>query len=109
MSRISKFRVNAYDNKKSAKFYLRVRTDDGHLLCTFSVENRGLSYFRKGEWVLTPKANTRTLKTPHGFISMEELKSLFEELRKAKLYEGNKSKGLSFKREGDSVIIKRST
>ncbi|OQY98853.1 MAG: hypothetical protein B6D41_01990 [Chloroflexi bacterium UTCFX4] len=103
------FRINGFDNiTDSIEFYFKAdREDERSLICNFCVADDGIYYYRKGSQILSPKENRNTRNTPHGFISMEDLGSLFEALRKAKLhdFENENEKHLKITRHGRKVII----
>ena len=106
MSAISKFRVNGFDTeKKSTEFYFKVQATDAKLLCNFCVADEGVYYYRINSRIMTPGENKKTRGTVDGFISMENLKELFEMLITAKLHGIDKLKGLKFKKQGKTVII----
>lgn len=88
MSEIKNFRVNGFDptvEKNSVEFYFKTVDDDNNILCSFVICDEGMYYYRPRSGILTPKENKNTRDTYDGFLSMENLKLLFESTIKAKL------------------------
>lgn len=106
MSEISKYRVNGFDiDKNSTEFYFKVKGADEYALGSFCVADDGIYFYRIKSKILTPGENANTRNTFDGYISMENLKELFEALRKAKLRDSDERASLKFKRNGKTVII----
>jgi len=106
MSEIRKFRVNGFDtDSNSTEFYFKVDQDNGLLLCTFCIADDGLYYYRARSKILSPKENANARETFDGFISMEDLKDLFEMLRKAKLVFQSEREKFKLSRQGRKVNI----
>ena len=84
MSTIRKYRVNGFDITDSTEFYFKIGKEDRLLLCSFCVADEGIYYSQaRGSKIISPKENARTRYTTDGFLSMEDLKDLFEMLRRA--------------------------
>ncbi len=108
MSTIRKYRVNGFDITDSTEFYFKIGKEDRLLLCSFCVADEGIYYYRRGSKIISPKENTRTRYTTDGFLSMEDLKDLFEMLRRADLTRPEGEKNLKISRHGKKVIIEES-
>ncbi len=110
MSEIEMFRVNYGDNVtgNGVEFYFRAQTEsDRRQICNFCVSEEGIFYYRKGSRIFTPGEDDDTRSTPDGFIAMEDLCNMFEELRRANLHryeEGIETK-LKGSAKGRKVII----
>ncbi len=105
MSAIRKYRVNGRDITDNIEVYFKVAQEDGLLLCNLCVTDEGIYYYRAGSKILSPKENANARDSDDGFISMEDLKDLFEMLRKAKLFTDEEGKHLKITKQGRKVII----
>jgi hypothetical protein len=103
------FRINGFDSvTKSIEFYFKAdRESDDKLICNFCVADQGIFYYRKGSKILTGKETDRARYSHDGFISMEDLGELFEELGKAGLsnFEPEVEKQWKITRKGKRVAI----
>jgi len=104
MSTIRMYRVNGFDITDSTEFYFKIGNED-RLLCSFCVADESIYYYRRGSKIISPKENARTRYTTDGFLSMEDLKDLFEMLRRADLASFEGGKNLKISRHGKKVII----
>lgn len=88
MSSIVTFRINGYDNsinKDSVEFFLKIVDDDDKVLCNFSIRDDGIYYYRPRSSILSPTESDQSRATDNGFLSMENLKDLFETMAAADL------------------------
>ena len=107
MSEIRYFRLNGYDLINSPEFYVRVDDDNGRAICKLAIDNDGLFYYRPKSQILSDGENEGTRNTPHYYLSMEELKELFEALIKTGLPDNkNQPKRFSIKARGKEVTIR---
>lgn len=107
MSTIRAYRVNGRDIMDSTEFYFKIAKEDELLLCNFAVADEGIYYYKARSRILTLKENARTRDSTDGFISMEDLKDLFEMLRKVKLITSEKGTNLKITKQGRKVIIEK--
>lgn len=109
MPLIQRFRIdNTRPERDQLEFYLKINNDSNKKLMNLCISGDGLYYYKPGSQILSPKENIQTRNTYDGYMSMENLKSLFEQLSKAgwsrKGEEGNEIK-LIISRSGKSVTI----
>lgn len=88
MSKIQRFRVNAYDPvTDEIEVYCKIEDDDGYVLGNLCIAGDGIYYYRAKSRILTRNENANARTTPNSFIAMEDLMALFEALIKAGLSE----------------------
>jgi hypothetical protein len=85
MSAMRQFRINGDDRFYGASFYCKVEDDNKKAMCKLCIDGEGIYYYRSHSQVLTPKENEGTRASFDSFISMEELKKLFEILKKSRV------------------------
>ena len=105
------FRINGFDNVTNGIefFFKATRDSDNSLICNFSVEERGIFFYRKGSKILTTKESPSARNSYDGFISMEDLANLFAALAKAGLayYNSEEESTLEISRKGKKVLIEK--
>ena len=117
MSTIRMFRINGHDpvgrEGKGLEFFYKVFYKVGveeeerrRVLCNLCIDDDGIFYYRAKSSILSPGENKRTRTTYNCYLSMEELKDLFEALIKAGLdYESDDVKRFHISRNRNTVII----
>ena len=107
MSKIRKFRLNGFDLIDSPEFYVRVDDDADRALCKLALDDDGLYYYRSQSQILSRYENARTRNTPHYYLTMEELKDLFEALIKTGWPDdAKKPRRFEIQRRGKEVAIR---
>jgi hypothetical protein len=99
------FRVNHADVTDSTDFYFKVERDDGKLLCNFCMADDGLFYYRAKSQILSPKENWKSRDSYDGFLSMENLRDIFEAIKKADLGDYAEESKLAVKKQRRLVTI----
>jgi hypothetical protein len=106
MSNIKMFRVNAYDPvTHGVEVYCKIEDADGYILGNLCIADDGIYYYRAKSRILTRNENANARFTANGFISMENLKALFEALIKA----GLSTEEITFtaRKKGNTVTIEK--
>lgn len=83
MAKIKTYRVDGNRVKKDEpEFYFKLCNENDLKLMNLAIGGDGLYYYKPGSQILTPKENNKTLNTYDGYLTMEQVKALFESLRK---------------------------
>jgi hypothetical protein len=106
------FRINGHDpvgkEGKGLEFFYKVGVEEEgrRVLCNLCIDDDGIFYYRAKSSILSPGENKRTRTTYNCYLSMEELKDLFEALIKAGLdYESDDVRRFHISRKRNTVII----
>ena len=83
MAKIKTFRITGNPARQDAvEFYIKVTGDDDSVMLNLALDGDGVYYYRRGSQILTPREHKGTMNTYDGFLSMDTLHSIFEELSK---------------------------
>lgn len=106
MSAMRRFRINGDDRFHGASFYCEVEDDNKKTICKLCIDGEGIYYYRSHSQVLTPKENEETRASFDSFISMEELKKLFEILKKVGyVYDQEEAYRFNISKQGKKIMI----
>ena len=106
---VQRFRIdNDKPEKDRLEFYAKINNENGGKLLNLCLSGEGIYYYKPGSQILSPKESGKTRDTYDSYLSMQEIKELFDKLAKAgwsRKAEQNEEISLVIAQKGNKVIL----
>jgi len=105
MSTIRKYRV---DGHNSPEFYYKIQDNNGRVIFNLCLDEEGVYFYKARSSILSSGENQGTRQSYDGYLSMEELKDLFDALKKAGLnFESEDVRRFRIRKQRNTVVIEK--